>query len=122
VADRPVIIIAGGNHSISANSQALHLAGIDRDTPDPPGGVIVRDERGEPTGLLTETAKLRLDPNRADNVIPKYPPEQRLEPLQLTIRDLHAEGITSIHDMMVDPLEIAAWIRLRRQGELKLRV
>jgi predicted amidohydrolase YtcJ len=122
VADRPVILIAGGNHSISANSLALHLAGIDRDTPDPPGGIIVRDESGEPTGLLTETAKLRLDPNRADNVIPKYSPAERLEPLKSTIRDLHAEGITSIHDMMVDPMEIAAWIRLRRQEELELRV
>ncbi|HEY7063216.1 MAG TPA: amidohydrolase [Chloroflexota bacterium] len=120
--DRPVILIAGGNHSISANSLALHLAGITRDTPDPDGGIIDREEDGEPTGVLREKAKLRLDPNLPDNVIPKYDPTQRWEPLKAEIRQLHAEGITSIHDMMVDPLEIAAWIRLRRSGELKLRV
>ena len=50
VADRPVILIAGGNHSISANSLALHLAGIDRDTPDPPGGIIMRDESASQPG------------------------------------------------------------------------
>lgn len=120
--DNPTILITFGNHSIAANSAALHHAGITRDTPDPSGGRIERDEAGEPTGILRETGKLRLDNNHPDNVIPHYTVSQRVDALKKTVAEVHQWGITGIHDMMVDPYEIASWIHLRRENELKLRV
>src|SRR5690606_28443929 len=55
-AEHPIALTRTCGHMIVANSAALAAAGINRDTPNPPGGVIVRDESGEPTGLLQETA------------------------------------------------------------------
>src|SRR5690554_4742948 len=55
--DPPVMVVTGSGHMAVVNSLALRLAGITRDTPDPEGGHIVRDEHGEPTGLLQETAQ-----------------------------------------------------------------
>ncbi|WP_085523091.1 amidohydrolase [Tuberibacillus sp. Marseille-P3662] len=57
----PIALTRVCRHAILANSQALSLAGITKHTPDPPGGVIVRDDKGEPTGLLLEAAQQLLD-------------------------------------------------------------
>jgi predicted amidohydrolase YtcJ len=54
--DNPVALRHASGHATIVNAAALELAGIDRDTPDPPGGTILRDGRGEPTGVLRETA------------------------------------------------------------------
>src|SRR5690606_40731050 len=53
----PVVVVRACGHIAVANSLALKLAGITNDTPDPPGGTIDRDERGEPTGVLREAAQ-----------------------------------------------------------------
>lgn len=120
--DHPVVVSSIGNHMLAANSLALHLAGIGRDTPDPPGGKIERDERGEPTGVLRERAKLRLDARAADTVIPPLSPEQRLAALREGIAFLHRHGIAGIHEMIRQPLEVADYQRLREAGELRVRV
>ena len=54
--EHPISITHRGGHTAYTNSKALQLANIDKNTPDPEGGNIVRDEKGEPTGLLQETA------------------------------------------------------------------
>ena len=54
--DRPVALTRTCGHMMVVNRRALELAGVHADTPDPTGGVIVRDEAGRPTGLLQETA------------------------------------------------------------------
>lgn len=69
-ANNPVVLRSVGRHVVAANSLALERAGIDATTADPPGGRIERDANGEPTGVLHEEAKLRLDANRADSAIP----------------------------------------------------
>ena len=56
VPDRPALLWAADGHSAWANSRALALAGVTRDTPDPPNGRIERDARGEPSGTLRESA------------------------------------------------------------------
>src|SRR5262249_6400134 len=71
---------------------------------------------------LRETAKLRLDNNHPDNVIPHQTVAQRLNALKNTIAEVHEYGITGIHDMMVDPYEVGSWIHLRRENDLKMRV
>src|SRR5258708_34690516 len=69
ISDRPVYLVAFDGHSSWANSKALAMAGITKETPDPPNGKIVRDARGEATGALKESAgdragKLMPKPNR----------------------------------------------------------
>lgn len=120
--DHPVVLRGIGKHVVVANSLALKLAGIDRDTLDPPGGRIERDERGEPTGVLHERAKLRLDASRPDTVVPRVSREERLAALRDGVRALHRLGITTIHEMVRDPQEAGDLAALRQLGELDVRV
>jgi predicted amidohydrolase YtcJ len=120
--DHPVVISSIGNHMVAANSLALRAAGITRDTPDPAGGKIDRDASGEPSGVLRERAKLRLDARRADTVVPQPTAEERLHALRAGIRYLHQHGIAGIHEMIRQPMEVADYQALRAMGELRLRV
>ncbi|HEY8488542.1 MAG TPA: amidohydrolase [Thermaerobacter sp.] len=112
-ADVPVVITRICYHVVAVNSKALELAGITRETPDPPGGRIDRDERGEPTGILRESARhLVLDR------IPNPSPEAWAEMLAGLSPYLFARGITGITDMMarrhpVDDLELYRMARTR---------
>lgn len=90
----PVFITRSCEHIRCVNSKALKIAGIDRNTPDPPGGTIERDERGEPTGVLKENAR--------DLVLPFMPKESREERILgiLKLGELLAsQGIVAISDM-----------------------
>jgi len=111
-----------GKHGIAASSAALAAAGISRDTPDPPGGRIERDGQGEPTGVLHERAKLRLDATRADTVIPPLAEARRLDALSGGLAELNRLGITEIHEIVQSPDELADYSRLREQGLLTTRV
>ena len=120
--DNPVIIVGRGHHSVAANSKALAIAGITRDTQDPPGGEIERDENGEPNGVLSERGKLRLDPYHADTVVPNASWDDRLESLRVAIAYSHSFGVTGIHDIVADPLEVTSYLDLKQRQELKFRV
>jgi hypothetical protein len=120
--DNPLIIVGRGHHSVAANSRALAIAGISRETPDPPGGEIERDENGEPNGVLSERGKLRLDPYHAQTVVPACSWEDRLESLRVAIAYAHAYGVTGIHDIVADPLEVTSYLDLKQRRELKFRV
>lgn len=120
--DHAIVLLGVGNHAIAANSLALARAGIDRETQDPPGGRLDRTEDGEITGVLRELGKLRLDPNRPDSVLPGVSDDQRLEAVAAGFDHLLANGITSIHDIVMDPGEIGAYMRLHAAGRLRQRV
>ena len=120
--DHPVILRSLGKHLTMANSLALRLAGIDRDTEDPKGGKLDRDEQGEPTGVLHETAKLRLDPARTDTVVPQVSEDDRLRALKEGIRMLQENGITCLHEIVAEPDHINDYLALRERGELGVRV
>jgi predicted amidohydrolase YtcJ len=122
VTDRPVILRTVGKHALSANSAALAAAGITRDTADPVGGRIERDDAGEPTGVLHETAKLTLDATRADTVVPALDTEARLDALAAGLAELNACGIAEIHEIVQSPAEMADYQRLRERGLLSARV
>ncbi len=95
VPDRPVALMEGSSHSYWVNSAALVELGITADTPDPPGGVIVKHPRsGEPTGLLLDSA----GDNAVHAALPKTPQIQalRAEALDLAQRMLAENGITSV--------------------------
>jgi predicted amidohydrolase YtcJ len=120
--DVPVVLRGIGKHVVAANSVALAAAGIDRDTADPAGGRIERDAAGEPTGVLHETAKLRLDQSRTDSVVPNPSATERHAALNAAYRGLHAAGIATIHEMVRLPDEAADHAALRAKGELGVRV
>lgn len=92
--DSPVSIMRTCAHIRCVNSMALKMAGIDRNTPDPPGGQIERDANGEPTGVLKENARNLILP-----LIPLETPDQKVNNL-LELGDLlTSQGITAICDM-----------------------
>lgn len=118
----PVVLRGIGKHVVAANSVALAAAGIDRDTPDPAGGRIERDAAGDPTGILHETAKLRLDQSRPDTVVPMPTATERYAALRAAYRDLHAVGIATIHEMVRLPEEADDHAALRTKGDLGVRI
>ncbi len=93
--DTPVFVSRIDGHIGVANSLALKLAGITKDTPDPEGGLIARDENGEPTGILVDNAMKIVF-----NIIPSPSDEELTEALNTSLEAAAKFGITSVHDMM----------------------
>ena len=118
----PVVLRGIGKHVVAASSSALAAAGIDRTTPDPSGGRIERDADGEPTGILHERAKLRLDQSDPTTPVPKPTAEQRREALRDGFKALHRAGIGTIHEMVRLPEEADDLAALHAAGELGVRV
>ncbi|NND02030.1 MAG: amidohydrolase [Acidimicrobiia bacterium] len=118
----PVVLRSVGRHVVAANSLALEAAGIDAATPDPVGGRIEHDEAGEPTGVLHEEAKLRLDANRADTVVPPDSTKDRFAALSRSVELLNRHGIVAIHEMPRDPDQISDWLLLHEQERPRVRV
>ncbi|MEW6724851.1 MAG: amidohydrolase [Bacillota bacterium] len=90
--DHPVVLGRNCGHLYVANSLALKLAGVDRDTAAPPGGQIDRDEQGEPTGVLRETAQGLIH-----RVVPPPDRAEKLQALRLAVQRALSFGLTSIH-------------------------
>ena len=115
--ENPLYIQRRDGHIGVANSLALEAAGITRDTPDPPHGKIDRDKDGEPTGVLRESAK-----DLVSGMFPPYTVEEYVEGLKHVFDEFIGLGLTTIHASMTGSTEFRAMQRLRRDGELKLRV
>jgi predicted amidohydrolase YtcJ len=116
VPDRPVYLVAFDGHSSWTNSKALAIAGIDRNTPDPPNGKIVRDENGDATGALKEAA--------GDLVGSKTPVPTRTERLNALRKGIHEAnrvGLTRVHSAGQDFEYLDLYNELRNRGELTLR-
>lgn len=113
----PVYIPRGG-HVAVANSAALKLAGITRDTPDPKGGVVVRDPSGEPTGFLIEGPAMNL----VRRLLPPMPRERLTEGLARFSAILASLGVTASTEPGSTPDEIGAYMDLWRMGGMKHRV
>lgn len=118
VPDRPVILDAFDGHSAWANSRALAIAGITKDTPDPPRGKIERDPvTGEPTGVLREAAT-RLVADKA----PQYSAEDYVTGLRRGMEVANRFGITSVQEARVTDQHLNALLALDRSGELNVKV
>ncbi|HWC00276.1 MAG TPA: amidohydrolase [Bryobacteraceae bacterium] len=116
-AGHPVFVSRLDGHMALANAEALKLAGITRETPDPPGGTIVRDARGEPTGVLKDAAMGPME-----RVIPPPSPEEIAEGLRAAMRYAAENGVTSVVDMSAAPEILRAYQRLLAAGEMTVRV
>jgi len=115
--ENPLYIQRRDGHIGVANSLALEAAGIDRDTLDPPHGKIDRNEDGEPTGVLRESAK-----DLVSSMFPPYTVEEYVEGLRHVFDEFISLGLTTVHASMTDSKEFRAMQTLRRDGDLKLRV
>lgn len=115
-ADNPVAVSRLDGHMYLLNSVALRLAGIDRNTPDPPGGAIERNPAGEPTGVVKDAGKALVD-----RVVPPPPFEREDEALRVGIDHALARGVTQVHNMGLTWQEHDAFRRARRRGETDLR-
>jgi hypothetical protein len=115
--DRAVFVNRLDYHMALANSYALKLAGVTRDTPDPPGGQIVRDPRtGEPTGVLKDAAM-----SYVWKVAPEASFEEKLEAARAATAHAAAHGVTSVQDMSAGE-DVGVYQTLLERGELKTRV
>ena len=92
VSERPVFLSCFDGHTTWANSKALQLAGIDRNTPDPENGKIVRDAQGNPTGALKESAS-----GLVRKVVPEPTREERMKALRAGLAEARSHGVTRIH-------------------------
>jgi len=113
----PMILHRHDGHSAIASSAALELAGIKTNTPDPSGGLIDRDEKGEPTGILKEAAMLLVEsliPEETDLEL-----EKNFKAAQTYLLD---NGVTAIGDMIYDMKHFQFLQKMARQGKMKVRV
>ena len=116
VPGRPVYLVAFDGHSSWANTKALAMAGITRQTPDPPNGKIVRDANGNPTGALKESAG-----DLVVKVVPQPSREERLAALRMGIHEANQYGLTRVHSAGQDFEWLPLYDELRRNRELTLR-
>jgi len=116
VADRPVYVGERDGHMGLANSKALALAGITRNTPDPPNGRIMRQPDGEPTGELKEAAQRLLTRH-----IPPPSDEDRYQSLLQHMDEAASYGLTAVQDAVLDMRDWPLFERALAAGKIKLR-
>lgn len=114
--DTPVFVSRLDGHMALANSLALKLAGVTRQTPDPPGGVIVRDKSGEPTGVLKDAAQ-----SFVWKVIPEASFDEKLAAARAASNYAAKLGVTSIQDVSAGT-DVGIYQSLLDRGELKTRI
>lgn len=119
VPDRPVYLTSNDLHSGWVNSAALAELGIDRSTPDPAGGTIVRDADGDATGLLLETAALVLMRGGVERL---EDDSVRDAALARALDRYCAAGVTAVADLGLRDAEFAALDRARARGALPIPV
>lgn len=122
VPDRPAVFTSHDAHGVWVNTPALALAGIDEDTPDPPAGRIVRDERGRATGMLLESAG-----ELVTSMVPPHEPAELRRAMLAAQEHLFSLGVTAWHDAILGryltlPDCVPTYIETIGDGALRARV
>ncbi len=115
--DHPAYLTAADGHSAWVNSRALALAGITRETPDPPNGRIERDATGAPSGTLREDAMALVDEH-----LPAYSLDDRVGGLERALALARRFGITSLYEANGTEPVLETYTELERRGGLTARV
>jgi predicted amidohydrolase YtcJ len=115
--DNPVALDRYDGHMILVNSKVLSLAGITSKTPDPPGGSIVRDATGEPTGALKDAAT-----ELVARIAPPLTLAQRRRAIDGALREAAMRGVTSVQHMSMDYGDLAVYSQLLDEGKLTVRI
>ena len=114
--DLPVFIERMDKHIGLANSYALKLCKINKDTPDPPGGEICKDQNGELTGILKDNAM-----NLVYKIIPESSMEQMYEASLTALGELKKNGITSVQDITYKN-DLLTYLQLEKDNKLTCRI
>ena len=117
--NRPVIAFNDELHAVWVNSETLRICGIDRNTPDPEGGTVARNEDGEPTGFFLEQPAMEMVTGQALAELS----EKEEELIENFMKVAHSRGVTSVGAVHVlKIMKHEACRRLEKKGRLKLRV
>ncbi len=117
LSERPVWLTRVDGHAGWANSKALELAGISADTVSPEGGEIIRDESGQPTGVLIDNAMALVEQR-----LPQKDENYHRRALTAAFEHLVSEGITGVHDAGVDATNLAVYQDLAAEQAMPVRV
>jgi predicted amidohydrolase YtcJ len=115
--DRPVALRRVDGHALWANAIALEMAGIDKDTKDPPGGKILRDAEGNATGVLIDMAM-----DLVESKIPKPTTATIKRRIMVAAKEAASVGITSVHEMGISDEVANVYRALADEGRLPVRV
>jgi predicted amidohydrolase YtcJ len=116
-ADVPIVLTRVDGHAFWVNTRALSLAGITRNAAEPPGGRILRDADGEPSGILIDDAMELLA-----RVLPEEGREENREAIGRAMPLLARAGLTGVHDMGMRAPEAAAYREMAEEDALPIRV
>lgn len=117
VSDRPVLLERVDGHATWANSVAMKVAGIDKNTPDPIGGRIERDAGGNPTGVFIDNASTLLLAK-----VPQPTAQQWTDALDSALAEMASVGLTSVGDAGIDQATFALYKKYADQGKLSARI
>ncbi|MDX2128810.1 MAG: amidohydrolase [Chloroherpetonaceae bacterium] len=123
--EHPVLLEHASGHASFANLEAMRRAGIQRETPNPEGGMILRDEKGLPTGFFQETAAELLESAyRATRLqMTEEEKEKEFEELvQLATEECLSKGVTSFHDAGVGESVLKGYRKLSKENRLDVRL
>ena len=120
--DHPLIVMDYSYHASYANSKALALGGIDRDTPDPRGGQILRDDRGEATGMLYERASDPVHHASMRSHIDTLGPETVADLVEQNALRHLSHGVTSLGDAVVMPESAEMYRIADERGKLPIMI
>jgi predicted amidohydrolase YtcJ len=117
----PIYLGRAGGHNAVANSVALEIAGITKDTPQPPGANIGKDDSGEPTGRLDEVASMNMVRGRIPAPTDEEAVEIMVENWPAVEEELLGWGLTTIHEAHIKAPEALAYQELLKKGRLRIR-
>lgn len=117
VPDRPVYLTRIDGHAAWVNSKAMELAGIDDDTPDVQGGVVIRDQNGKATGIFVDATMRYIR-----EIIPPRTAQESEIALNLALDEISKYGITSVHDARTDAATWEMYKQFANRGDLKTRI
>jgi predicted amidohydrolase YtcJ len=121
----PVILEHASGHAVIVNDVALRLAGIGPSTPNPPGGEIIKDASGRPTGILVDGAEALADQALAKSLATRTPEEAEAEfhhQIELATQNALANGVTTFQDMGESFATIDAIKKIVDAGDMPLRL
>jgi predicted amidohydrolase YtcJ len=123
--DNPVLLTHASGHALFANARAMQMSGITRNTPNPPGGEILHDARGNPIGVFRETAEDLLQ-KTLEEARSRRTPEEILahdrKVIELATRECLSKGITTFYDAGASFRTVDLYKQLADEGKLGVRL
>jgi hypothetical protein len=113
---RPIAVRSSFGHSVLANKRALQLGHVDASTPDPVGGKVQHDAKGQPSGILEDAAF-----DQVTNLIPKPTPEENVAAARAAQDALRKQGITTFLDAAAELADIESFTKVQQSGGLTVR-